>query len=112
VFNNLITNAIEHTPEGSEIVVILDATGDSVAITVADSGPGIPAEEMATLFTPFVTAKRKRRLGSKSMGLGLAISKKIVEAHGGAISAKNSPDGGALFTITLPFEMGKEIGER
>ncbi|HXX92880.1 MAG TPA: ATP-binding protein, partial [Planctomycetota bacterium] len=71
----------------------ISARGATVAI--ADSGSGIPAEVIDKLFSPFVTSK------VKGTGLGLAIAQKIVEAHGGAIEARNSPGGGATFTVRL-----------
>ncbi len=72
-------------------------------IVVHDSGPGLPADLLGRLFTPFVTTK------SNGVGIGLAIARTIVEAHGGTIGARNSPVGGAIFTLTLPATDAHEI---
>lgn len=88
-FLNLILNAAQAAR--SRLLVRFD--GRSVAFE--DDGPGLPAELMDKLFTPFTTSK------AKGTGLGLAIAHKIVEAHGGTISAANAPGGGAVFTVRL-----------
>ena len=72
-------------------------------VVVHDTGPGLPADLQGRLFTPFVTTK------SHGVGIGLAIARTIVEAHGGTIGARNSPVGGAIFTITLPASDAHEI---
>ena len=91
VFLNLILNAAQAMEPGGTLRV---SARDST-VSFADTGAGIPAEVMDKLFTPFVTSK------AKGTGLGLAIAQKIVEAHGGAIEAKNNPDRGATFTVRL-----------
>jgi len=70
--------------------------GGGVEIRVLDSGPGIPPEMAEDLFTPFVSTK------TDALGLGLAICKRVVEAHGGDIRGENVPAGGAVFTVVLP----------
>jgi signal transduction histidine kinase len=70
-------------------------------VSVADSGGGIPSEVLPRVFDPFVTSK------ATGMGLGLAISRTIVEAYGGWIRAENLPSGGALFQFTIPFAAGQ-----
>ncbi|MEP9359829.1 PAS domain S-box protein [Sphingomonas sp. KR3-1] len=78
---------------------------DMVAIEIADSGPGIPEPMLAQLFSRFTTTKRE----GGGMGIGLSISKRIIEAHGGVLSAENRPEGGAVFRFTLPTtEQGGE----
>jgi len=72
-----------------------------VEVSVCDTGPGLPAEVMATLFTPFVTTK------TNGLGVGLTIARTIVEAHGGTIDARENLDEGATFTVTLPRGAGK-----
>jgi signal transduction histidine kinase len=91
VFLNLALNACQAMPPGGTLRVTFD--GRSVAL--ADTGPGIPADLLDKLFSPFVTSK------AKGTGLGLAIAHKIVEAHGGTIEARNAPEGGAVFTVRL-----------
>lgn len=99
VLLNLIRNAIDAL-EGAprrEITIAKRLTGDGmVRISVADSGPGIKPEMVGQLFQPFVTSKKQ------GMGVGLSISRTIIEAHGGRISAENGPEGGAVVSFTLP----------
>jgi two-component system, NtrC family, sensor kinase len=103
VLVNLLVNAI-HAMEGHEpgagtlLLATRDAGADAVEITIADSGPGLPPELLAQLFRPFVTRKRE------GTGLGLWISRGIVERYGGDITAANRPGGGAVFTVRLKAE--------
>ncbi|HEY2533387.1 MAG TPA: PAS domain S-box protein [Xanthobacteraceae bacterium] len=99
VILNLIRNALEamESCDRRELVVsTAPAPQNLVAISVSDTGTGISAEVSAQLFQPFVTTKRK------GMGVGLSISRTIVEAHGGSIAAQPNPEGGTLFSFTLP----------
>jgi signal transduction histidine kinase len=88
VLNNLITNAIEHSPANAVVEVLLSTEEANLAVSVRDAGPGIAAEERETLFKPFVRGGAVKSAGCKSTGLGLAISKKIVESHG----SRSQPD--------------------
>jgi signal transduction histidine kinase len=102
VLLNLMLNAIEvlHDQNGEkrELVIRSKRANDKEAeVSVADSGPGIHGEVLPRIFEAFVTTK------PTGMGLGLAISRTIVEAHGGQIRAENAPAGGAVFLFTLPF---------
>jgi two-component system, OmpR family, sensor kinase len=99
---NLLANARSHTPPGTHITVTLAAAGPDRAITVADDGPGIAAEDVPHLFERFfrVDASRARRSGGS--GLGLSIVQAIAVAHGGSVSAESAPGAGATFTIVLP----------
>jgi signal transduction histidine kinase len=102
VIVNLALNAIEsmqHTPaERRALTIRCRRAGDKFAeVSVTDSGPGIAEELRPRIFEPFVTSK------STGMGLGLAICRTIIEAHGGEIHAENLPGGGAVFRFTLPF---------
>ena len=103
VLMNLINNATEATPPGGSITVAVDALPESegwarphVRIRVIDSGEGILPEDLKKIFEPFFSTKES------GLGLGLAISKKIIEYHGGIIEAKNGLSKGAVFTIRLP----------
>lgn len=99
VLTNLVRNAYEALPlnEQREITVTTGLIDDkTVAIAVADNGPGLPGNASRHLFEPFVTTKRK------GMGLGLSISRSIVESHGGLLVGETRPGGGALFRFTLP----------
>ena len=93
---NLVVNALRVTPRGGEVVVALASDSTGATIIVEDTGPGLPADR-ETLFTPFARGKQ-----SNGVGLGLAITRRIVERHGGTIAAADRPGAGAQFTIQLP----------
>jgi signal transduction histidine kinase len=100
VFANLIGNAIKFTPKGGEIRILSSLEHGEVRFTVADTGPGIPAEHLDHVFDRYWQAKSTAKLGT---GLGLSIAKGIVEAHGGRIWVESSPGSGAEFNFTLPL---------
>jgi two-component system sensor histidine kinase KdpD len=98
VLTNLLANAARHAPAGSEVAIVAtSAGGSSVRVAVVDHGPGFPAEGRDVLFEPF-----RRGEGSRSTGLGLAICRGVVAAHGGAIGLDDTPGGGATVWFTLP----------
>ena len=99
VIANLITNATRATPAGGSISVSAIRRGDHVAISIADTGAGIPRDYLATIFEPFVQVPGGSSGGA---GLGLAISRRIVEAHGGQLSVQSEPGKGSTFTFTVP----------
>jgi two-component system sensor histidine kinase KdpD len=101
VLTNVLENAARHAPPGSTIRVSAASSEGSVTVAIVDQGPGLIGDEIEHIFEPFRTGK-----GSTSTGVGLAICKAIVEAHGGMISATNTPDGGAEFRFTLPVRRG------
>ena len=102
VFSNLLDNAIKHTPEGGTVSISArQASADWVEITVADTGPGIPPEELPHVFERFYQAKGLA--GKPGTGLGLAIAREIVRAHRGDIEARSAPDGGSQFIVRLPI---------
>ncbi len=103
VFANLFENAIKYTPPNSPLYVRARADDNLIVIDVMDSGPGLPAGNEAQVFEKFY---RGSHAGIAGVGLGLAICKGIVEAHGGTLLAENRPEGGALFRITLPMAEG------
>ncbi|WP_250656350.1 sensor histidine kinase [Alkalimarinus coralli] len=109
VFINLISNAIQAMAHSDpkQITIAFTKTGDSVVITIEDSGPGIDEETVNHIFEPFFTTKDI----SQGLGLGLSISHRIIEAMHGTISVTNSRSGGALFSITLPAHAGQSDGE-
>jgi PAS domain S-box-containing protein len=98
VFSNLLGNAVTHTPHGGRITVRAHTAGREVVLAVADTGPGIPAQEQRLVFDRFW----KSRASRQGTGLGLSIAKGIVEAHGGRIWVESEPPGGAIFLFTLP----------
>jgi signal transduction histidine kinase len=101
---NLVTNAVKYTQEGGEISLGLSDQGESVTLTVGDSGIGIAAGDLQHIFDRFWRADPSRsRVGeSPGTGLGLAITKWVAEAHGGTISVQSRPGRGTMFTVTLP----------
>jgi PAS domain S-box-containing protein len=99
LLSNLLDNALKFTPAGGRVRLSASATGTGIEIAVADSGPGIPADDLPHLFDRFWQADPTSRAGA---GLGLAICKGIVEAHGGKITAESTPGVGATFRLTLP----------
>jgi signal transduction histidine kinase len=102
VIENLLDNAVRHTPAGGRIRLHWGRDGDRLYFTVADSGPGIAAHDLPHLFTPLYRGETSRNRQTGGAGLGLAIARRILRAHGGDLTAANAPAGGALFTGTLP----------
>jgi len=104
VVSNLLANAIRHTPPGGSVRCSLSDDGDSATIEVADSGPGVPIEYRDRVFgRHHAGLDGDGRSGGAGAGLGLAIVREFVELHGGAVSLGSAPEGGALFTVTLPL---------
>jgi two-component system sensor histidine kinase BaeS len=102
VLGNLVSNALRHTPAGGRIDLSAQAQGSRVALVVADTGEGIPADALPHVFERFYRVDKSRSRAHGGAGLGLAIAKSIVEAHGGTITAASTPGHGTTFTITLP----------
>jgi PAS domain S-box-containing protein len=98
VFVNILDNAVKYSPAGSPIDVEVRADDDSVRISVRDRGDGIDADQRERIFEPFHRASTS----APGVGLGLHISKEIVELHGGTLSVESPPDGGSRFVVTLP----------
>jgi signal transduction histidine kinase len=100
---NLLSNAIDAAAAGGRSASTVDVTasrcGDGASIEVRDSGIGMDEETLARIFQPFFTTK------SKGMGLGLAISRTIVEAHGGTLSVRSAPGQGSTFRVELPARL-------
>ena len=107
IFRNLIDNARSFSPPGDEVTVSLYRLKDEVLATVSDNGPGIPPENLETIFERFYTSRPKGAAFGGNSGLGLSIARQIAEAHGGALRAENRLGAGdkvigALFSLTLP----------
>ncbi|MGF1603227.1 MAG: sensor histidine kinase [Thermosynechococcaceae cyanobacterium] len=104
-FNNLISNAIHFSPENSELSIHWEMAQGDVRLSITDQGPGLPPEDLDSLFKPFFT----RREGGT--GLGLAIVQKVVRAHGGKLWAKNVAGRGAEFSMSLPHLLSANLSE-
>jgi two-component system sensor histidine kinase ChvG len=108
VFRNVIENAVSFSPKGGEIKIVASPVDGRGIITIDDQGPGIPEENLETIFRRFYTERPPSHGFGKNSGLGLSISRQIVEVHGGRIFASNLRDDagkviGARFTIELPL---------
>ncbi len=102
VLGNLLSNALRYTPAGGTITLAAERSGTSIHLYVRDTGTGIAADALPHIFERFYRADASRQQGQGSSGLGLAIAKGIVEAHGGAITVDSSVGQGTTFTITIP----------
>ncbi len=109
VLINLVNNAVKYTPAGSTICVSAESSGGSVLVSVSDNGPGIADESKGKIFDMFYT---EARIGDsrRGLGLGLALCKSIVTAHGGEISVSDAEPHGAVFTFSLPEVKTDEQG--
>lgn len=101
VLGNLLENATKYTPSGSRIVIAAEVSGQFLQASVYDNGPGLPLGKEEAIFEKFTRGERES--ATPGVGLGLAICRAIVEAHGGTISAGHSPEGGASIVLTLPL---------
>lgn len=102
VLRNLLGNAVKFTPRGGRVQIAAQPSNGKVAISVTDSGPGIPAESLTSIFEKFNQGSRQTRYMPQGTGLGLAIAKNIITAHGGKIWAESEPGKGSTFTFVLP----------
>lgn len=112
---NLIDNAIKHTPPNGEVEVCVqeDRNKASAVFTVADRGTGIAEEDLPHIFEMFYTTRTKGADALRGVGLGLAICKSVISAHGGMITAHNRHDGpGAEFVFTLPMEVKNSVEQK
>jgi signal transduction histidine kinase len=100
VFANLVDNAVKYTPTGGKVHLAAEAGPKGVSVTVRDTGPGIPAAEREKIWQRLYRGDHSR--SQRGLGLGLAVVKALVEAHGGIVTAANLPEGGAVFTVELP----------
>ncbi len=107
IFSNLISNAINYSPDGGDVMVTARNTGEHIEITVEDTGVGIPPEELPKIFDKFYRVKHPKTRHITGTGLGLSIVKGIIEAHQGTIDVESYPDRGTTFRISLPFDPQK-----
>ena len=106
VLGNLLENALRHTPRGGRVRLSAEPGAGAVILRVADTGTGIAAEHLPHVFERFYRADAARDRAHGGSGIGLAIAKALVEAHGGTIAATSTPGAGAAFTVTLPTRRG------
>lgn len=102
VLTNLVDNAIRYTPEGTVVEVAARTVSEGVEISVSDNGPGIPDEDLAKLFDRFWRGEKSRSRSTGGSGLGLAVAKQLVHAHGGRIWVESALNQGARFALHLP----------
>ncbi|MBV9282837.1 MAG: HAMP domain-containing protein [Chloroflexi bacterium] len=103
VLNNLVSNAIKYSPEGGTVTIGTRHEGDTLVVRVRDEGIGIAEEDQAQLFQRFYRAGREGQ-EVKGLGLGLYVTRRIIEAHGGTISVRSKPGQGSEFSFTLPLQ--------
>jgi signal transduction histidine kinase len=104
VLDNLVGNALKHTPEGREVVVSCRGDGAHVRFDVRDEGPGIAEAEQAALFERWSRTDSSRARQVPGFGLGLSIVKRLVTAHGGTLGVSSRAGEGATFWVTFPSE--------
>jgi signal transduction histidine kinase len=102
VLDNLIDNALRYTPEGGHISISLQNDSDNIVVKVADTGQGIPKEEILHIFDRFYRLEKPRTTSNQNAGLGLSIVKRIIDLHGSNIKADSVPNRGTTFIFTLP----------
>ncbi|TML18967.1 MAG: HAMP domain-containing protein, partial [Actinobacteria bacterium] len=102
VFTNVLDNAVKFSPPGGQVVIDTAAEGAAVVVAVSDAGPGIPADEIPRVFERFYRGRVARANDSRGFGLGLAISRTVVENHGGQMSVESAVGRGATFRIRFP----------
>jgi len=105
MITNLLFNAVKYTPENKTVRLEAKDQGDSVKIDFADTGIGIPADEVGSVFEEFFRATNAKASEKDGTGLGLSIVKQIVERHGGKISVESQEGQGTTFTVILPKSM-------
>ncbi|MFB0537222.1 MAG: sensor histidine kinase, partial [Anaerolineae bacterium] len=108
VLRNLLDNGLTHTPPGGEIAIAAHAEGQWVEVSVRDTGSGIAAEDLPYVFERFYRADKSRSRATGGAGLGLAIAKQLVEAHGGRIWVESTEGEGSTFTLALPISISSQ----
>lgn len=108
VLNNLLSNAVKFSPPNTTVQIRIKKAPDGVIVTVKDEGPGIPPYEIDKLFKPFSVTSVRSTAGEKSTGLGLTISRRIIEGHGGKIWVESEVGQGSTFSFSLPPSLQSE----
>jgi signal transduction histidine kinase len=103
VLRNLLENAFKYSlPDSRAVELSTSQSGDKIVVRVSDDGPGIPESDLDNIFEPFFRVDRSRSKSTGGYGLGLSICKRIMEAHGGAITVERNPGRGTIFLLILP----------
>jgi len=111
VLDNLLSNAIEHSPQGGTVRVAVALCDEGIEIAVADEGPGVPPEFREKIFEKFQRLESRRSVPGANRGLGLTFCRLAVEAHGGTIWVDDAPGSGALFRVLLPATEAEHASE-
>ena len=109
VIDNLVGNALQHTPAGSAVTVTVDRRAAQAELTVADDGPGMTADQAARVFERFYRTDLARSRARGGTGLGLSIAAALTAAHGGTITVDTEPGRGAAFHVWLPLAAGAGV---
>ena len=109
VLLNILGNALKFTPEGGNISVRVEVAPHAIWVMVQDSGPGIPEEHLNRVFERFHQVDDSSTREQQGTGIGLALTREIVSLHGGTVSAANGPNGGALFSLSMPLELPSTV---
>jgi signal transduction histidine kinase len=107
---NLLSNAIKYSLEGGVVDVAARAEGDNFVLSVVDRGLGIAEQDLPHIFDKFTRLQAARAAGVSGTGLGLAMVKQAVDAHGGTITVTSRPQAGSLFAVTIPFSGAASMG--
>lgn len=107
---NLLGNSLKYSTEKKDLLLKLTTTANIATLEVSDRGMGVSKENLERLFEPFFRTEKSRNKNAGGMGLGLTLAKRIVEAHGGAISASQRQGGGLTVTVALPLMLGTDQG--
>ncbi len=111
VLTNLVSNAIKFTPKGGRVRIRAEAEGDHIRISVIDTGVGIPPEDLARLFDKYEQARSRATRSEKGTGLGLYITRQLVELHGGRIEVQSEVGRGSTFSFTIPTAVKSDGGQ-
>lgn len=112
VLDNLVGNAVKYAPGGAITVgLAVGNPTEDIVLSVTDEGPGIPSSDQVQLFSPFYRSRSASESAVPGLGLGLYISRELIEAHGGTISVSTAPSGGATFSVRLPYRLVREVAK-
>jgi signal transduction histidine kinase len=111
ILNNLLSNAVKYNKDGGEVHLGLSNGGSNIEVRVEDTGIGISEENMEKLFKDFTRIKTVETRNITGSGLGLSITKRMVEQYGGSISVDSKPGRGTVFFVSLPVDQGKAASE-